>query len=68
MGTGGLADGVMGVIRFSNGVLAQVHDAFTVPYAPTGLEVHGTEGSLIGRDVMTQQPIGELQVAHFQGH
>ncbi|TCG05780.1 fructose reductase [Paraburkholderia steynii] len=67
MGTGGLADGVMGIIRFSNGVLAQIHDAFTVPYAPTGLEVHGTDGSLIGRDVMTQQPIGELQVRSSRG-
>ncbi|MPW23808.1 gfo/Idh/MocA family oxidoreductase [Paraburkholderia sp. CNPSo 3157] len=67
MGTGGLADGIMGIIRFSNGVLAQIHDAFTVPHASTGLEVHGTEGSLIGRDVMTQQPIGELQMRTARG-
>jgi 1,5-anhydro-D-fructose reductase (1,5-anhydro-D-mannitol-forming) len=62
MGKEGLADGVMGIIRFSNGVLAQIHDAFTVPYAPTGLEIHGTEGSLIARDVMTQRPVGEIEL------
>lgn len=67
MATAGLADGVMGVIRFSNGVLAQIHDAFTVPYAPTGLEVHGTEGSLIARDVMTQKPVGEIELRSARG-
>ena len=47
MAQGGLEDGVMGVIRFSNGLLAQFHDAFTTKYARTGFEVHGDEGSLI---------------------
>ena len=50
----------MGVIRFSNGVLAQFHDAFTTRYATTGFEVHGEEGSLIGRDCMTQAPKGDV--------
>ncbi len=60
MATGGLEDGVMAVLRFDNGVLAQLHDAFTVRHAGTGLEIHGETGSLIGRDVMTQQPVGEV--------
>ena len=56
----GLADGVMATLRFDNGVLAQLHDAFTVKHAGTGLEIHGTEGSIVGREVMTQQPVGEV--------
>ena len=60
MGQAGLEDGVMGVIRFSSGLLAQFHDAFTTKYATTGFEVHGDEGSLIGRDCMTQAPKGEV--------
>jgi 1,5-anhydro-D-fructose reductase (1,5-anhydro-D-mannitol-forming) len=60
MGREGLADGVMGVIRFSSGLLAQFHDAFTTKYATTGFEVHGEEGSLIGRDCMTQAAKGEI--------
>jgi 1,5-anhydro-D-fructose reductase (1,5-anhydro-D-mannitol-forming) len=40
--------------------LAQLHDAFTVKHAGTGLEIHGTEGSIVGRDVMTQRAIGQI--------
>jgi len=58
----GLEDGVMGVLRFKSGLLAQFHDAFTVKYAETGFEVHGTEGSLVARDVMTQQPRGTVSL------
>jgi 1,5-anhydro-D-fructose reductase (1,5-anhydro-D-mannitol-forming) len=62
MGRAGLEDAVMGVMRFRNGVIAQFHDAFTAPHASTGFEVHGTEGSLYGRDVMTQRPIGTVSM------
>ena len=60
MATAGLEDAVMGVMRFGNGVLAQFHDAFTIRHTGTGFEVHGEEGSLIARDVMTQRPIGTV--------
>ena len=67
MASQGLEDGVMAVLRFDNGVLAQLHDAFTVKYASTGIEIHGTAGSVIGRDVMTQRPIGELLLRNADG-
>jgi 1,5-anhydro-D-fructose reductase (1,5-anhydro-D-mannitol-forming) len=60
LATGEVEDGVMAVLRFENGVLAQLHDAFTVKHANTGLEIYGTEGSVIARDVMTQRPVGEV--------
>jgi len=60
MGRDGLEDGVMGVLRFSSGLIAQFHDAFTTRYAPTGFEVHGEQGSLIGRDCMTRALKGEV--------
>ena len=60
MGQSGLEDAVMGVLRFRSGLIAQFHDAFTVKFAGTGFEVHGSEGSLIGRDVMTQKPTGTV--------
>lgn len=56
----GLEDAVMGVIRFENGLIAQFHDGFTTRYAETGFEVHGTEGSLIARNVMTQKSVGTV--------
>lgn len=60
MGKAGIEDAVMGVMRFRNGTLAQFHDAFTVKHAYTGFEVHGAEGSLYARDVMTQRPVGTV--------
>jgi 1,5-anhydro-D-fructose reductase (1,5-anhydro-D-mannitol-forming) len=63
----GLEDGVMGVLRFSNGLIAQFHDAFTTRYATTGFEVHGELGSLVGRDCMTQAPKGEILLRTAEG-
>jgi 1,5-anhydro-D-fructose reductase (1,5-anhydro-D-mannitol-forming) len=60
MASGQIEDGAMTAIRFDSGVLAQTHDAFTVPFARTGIEVHGSAGSIFARDVMTQRPIGEV--------
>ncbi|WP_256354521.1 Gfo/Idh/MocA family protein [Variovorax sp. dw_308] len=63
----GLEDGVMAVLRFDNGVVAQLHDAFTVPFAGTGIEIHGDKGSVFGRNVMTQKPVGEVLLRDAQG-
>jgi 1,5-anhydro-D-fructose reductase (1,5-anhydro-D-mannitol-forming) len=60
-------DAVITAIRFQDDVLVQTHDAFTVGYADTGLEVHGTDGSIIGRRVMTQDPIGTLHLRDENG-
>jgi 1,5-anhydro-D-fructose reductase (1,5-anhydro-D-mannitol-forming) len=67
MGEAGLEDGVMGVVRFRGGVLAQFHDAFTTRYATTGFEVHGEEGSLVATDCMTQQPKGAVVLRSADG-
>jgi 1,5-anhydro-D-fructose reductase (1,5-anhydro-D-mannitol-forming) len=63
----GIEDGVMGVVRFDNGVLAQFHDAFTTRHATTGFEVHGTDGSLVGTNVMTQRPVGDVVLRNGDG-
>jgi len=60
LASGTLEDAVMGVLRFENGVLAQFHDAFTIAHARTGLELHGTGGSLYATGVMTQEPVGQI--------
>jgi 1,5-anhydro-D-fructose reductase (1,5-anhydro-D-mannitol-forming) len=67
MGEAGLEDGVMGVVRFAGGLLAQFHDAFTTRYATTGFEVHGDEGSLVATDCMTQQPKGTVVLRTSDG-
>ncbi len=63
----GLEDGVMAAIRFENGVLAQIHDAFTVKHGGHGIEYHGDAGSIFGRNVMSQQPVGEVLLRNADG-
>jgi 1,5-anhydro-D-fructose reductase (1,5-anhydro-D-mannitol-forming) len=56
----GVEDAVMGVMRTQQGRLVQFHDSFTSRHSYTGVEVHGAEGSIYGRNVMTQQPVGSV--------
>lgn len=67
MAKGLLEDAAMGTIRFNAGLLAQFHDSFTTPYATTGFDVHGTEGSLFGRDCMVQKPVGTVMLRSAAG-
>ena len=57
---GNVVDAVMVAARLDADVLLQTHDAFTVKHAGTGFELHGTDGSLIGIDAMTQDPDGSV--------
>ncbi|QKD02024.1 Gfo/Idh/MocA family protein [Mesorhizobium loti] len=67
MAGSGLEDGAMCIWRFKSGLIAQSHEGFTTRYADTGFEVHGSEGSLIGRTVMTQKPIGSVTLRTAKG-
>ena len=67
MAKAGLEDAAMGVLRFRSGLIAQFHDGFTTKYAVTGFEVHGSEGSLIARNCMTQKPIGTVTLRNAEG-
>jgi 1,5-anhydro-D-fructose reductase (1,5-anhydro-D-mannitol-forming) len=67
MSSGGIEDGAMTTLRLDNGVVAQLHDAFTVPFARTAIEIHGTAGSIYARDVMTQAPVGEVVLRTARG-
>ena len=57
----------MTLIRFRSGLLAQLFDGFTTRYAETGVEVHGSEGSLVARDCMAQTPRGTLTLRSATG-
>lgn len=56
----GVEDSVMSVWQMPSGVLVETHEGFTIRHAGTSFEVHGTEGSIIARNVMTQQAVGEV--------
>ena len=56
----GVEDSVMSVWSMPSGAQVQTHESFTHAHAGTGIEFHGTDGSIIARDVMTQNPGGEV--------
>ncbi|MTH99051.1 Gfo/Idh/MocA family protein [Roseibium sp. RKSG952] len=72
----GVEDSCMSVWKMPSGVMVQTHESFTHKYPQTGFELHGTEGSIIATDVMTQRPVGEITLVtgagreplRFSGH
>ena len=48
----GAYDSIMATFRFAGGTLAQLYADFNTPQARTRVEIHGTEASLVGTDVL----------------
>lgn len=62
LGIDGVEDAVLGVMTTASGIPVAFHDAWTVPHAGTGLEVHGSQASIIAREVMTSLPDGTVEL------
>ncbi|MEJ6390321.1 Gfo/Idh/MocA family protein [Gymnodinialimonas ulvae] len=62
----GVEDSAMSVWSMPSGAMIHTHESFTHRFAGSGVEVHGTEGSIVARNVMTQQPVGEITL-RFDG-
>jgi 1,5-anhydro-D-fructose reductase (1,5-anhydro-D-mannitol-forming) len=63
----GVEDSAMSVWSMPSGAMVMSHESFTHPFAGSGLEVHGTEGSILARGVMTQLPVGEITLVTAKG-
>jgi 1,5-anhydro-D-fructose reductase (1,5-anhydro-D-mannitol-forming) len=63
----GVEDSVMSVWTMPSGAMVLAHESFTHPFAGSGLEVHGTEGSIFATGVMTQAPVGEITLVTAAG-
>jgi 1,5-anhydro-D-fructose reductase (1,5-anhydro-D-mannitol-forming) len=63
----GVEDSAMSVWAMPSGAMVMSHESFTHPFAGSALEVHGTEGSIFARDVMTQNPIGSIELVSASG-
>lgn len=63
----GVEDSVMSIWSTPSGAMVQTHESFTHPFAGSGVEVHGTEGSIFGRGIMTQKPVGEIELVDTTG-
>ncbi|KUJ77259.1 Gfo/Idh/MocA family protein [Ruegeria profundi] len=63
----GVEDSCMSVWTMPSGAMVMTHESFTHPFAGSGLEVHGTEGSIFAKGVMTQRPVGEIALVTEAG-
>lgn len=60
LGGGRVEDTISGAMRTDRDVSISFQDSFVTPYAGTAVSVHGTGGSLMGHDVLTADPIGDV--------
>lgn len=63
----GVEDSAMSIWRMPSGAMVQTHEGFTIRHAGTSFEVHGTQGSISAKNVMTQQPVGEITLSTAAG-
>lgn len=63
----GVEDSCMSVWTMPSGVMVQTHESFTHAHAGTGFEIHGTKGSIMARNVMTQDAVGEVTLRTARG-
>ncbi|MBO6603105.1 MULTISPECIES: Gfo/Idh/MocA family protein [Rhodophyticola] len=56
----GVEDSAMSVWSMPSGAMVQTHESFTHRFARSGFQVHGTKGSIVATDVMTQGAVGEI--------
>ncbi len=63
----GVEDSAMSVWAMPSGAMVFSHESFTHPYAASGVEVHGTQGSILARGVLSQEPAGEIDLITAQG-
>jgi 1,5-anhydro-D-fructose reductase (1,5-anhydro-D-mannitol-forming) len=63
----GVEDSAMSVWTMPSGAMVMSHESFTHPFAGSGLEVHGTDGSIFAKGVMTQAPLGEITLVTASG-
>ncbi|TNC74733.1 Gfo/Idh/MocA family protein [Rubellimicrobium roseum] len=63
----GVEDSVMSVWSLPSGAMVTAHESFTHHFAETAVEIHGTEGSIYARGVMTQRPVGKVELVTAEG-
>ncbi|MEM7317573.1 MAG: Gfo/Idh/MocA family oxidoreductase [Pseudomonadota bacterium] len=63
----GVEDSAMSVWAMPSGAMVMSHESFTHPFAGSGLEVHGERGSIFARGVMTQEPVGDIELVTAAG-
>ncbi|MCD4851570.1 Gfo/Idh/MocA family oxidoreductase [Arthrobacter sp. AK01] len=63
----GADDASSASIRYDGGVLVDFQDSFTLPFTPSFIRINGEQGSLVGLDVMTPEPVGSVHLTDNRG-
>lgn len=63
----GVEDSAMSVWTMPSGAMVFSHESFTHPYTESGIEVHGTDGSIFARGILAQEPVGQVQLVTAEG-
>ena len=63
----GLEDDSMSIWTMPTGVAVYTHESFVTPFAGTALEVHGSKGSIVASNSLTQKPVGEVVLSNESG-
>ncbi len=63
----GVEDSAMSIWTMPSGAMVFSHDSFNHPHAASGVEVHGTEGSILAQGIMAQEPVGRIELVTAEG-
>lgn len=63
----GVEDSAMSIWAMPSGAMVFSHDSFNHPHASSGVEVHGTEGSILAQGIMAQDPVGRIELVNAEG-
>ena len=63
----GVEDSAMSVWTMPSGAMVFSHESFTHPFTQSGLEVHGTEGSILAPGILAQDPVGRVVLVDASG-
>lgn len=63
----GVEDSAMSVWMMPSGAMVFSHESFTHPHTESGIEIHGTAGSIVARGVMAQEPNGSIELVTSDG-
>lgn len=63
----GVEDSAMSVWTMPSGAMVSAHESFTHKFAGSSLQVHGTNGSIFANGVMTQEPVGAIELVTDAG-
>lgn len=58
----GPEEDLMAILELDGGVMASLHDSFNLGHAGTSVEVHGSEGTVVGTGVLGPHPTGTVEL------